>query len=406
MPQTKVIIVGCGVAGPVLALLLKQKGYDPVVYERGAKEREGGLSLLLQLNGLRVLSLIPGFIEQLPSIGMNVDKMEMYSILPSDERLLGVSDYPATLRKEYEYGVVGVRRPAFLELLADLAGKAGIEVHYGCAVVGVEQESEQVRVRLANGEEDTASFVVGCDGLHSDVRGALFGKESAVFTGLTQSGGITPTAFTDCKPTIFNFFGDGMHLITYPISEQAYSWAITQREPETRETWRAMDEAAQDAMRSGPFSKLPFGAGELVKGAVKITKYGLYDRPELKSWHKGRVVLIGDAAHPTSPHLGQGANQAFEDAYHLVRLLDAHNRPTSKEGLEAVFIEFEELRIGRTAELVRGARKAGEARVVEGEERAKARNEVMVGEWRDEKVVLRRVKDLLGADKKWVGFDQ
>ncbi|KAJ6542084.1 FAD/NAD(P)-binding domain-containing protein [Mycena vulgaris] len=404
MAATKVIIVGCGIAGPVLALLLKQKGYDPVIYERGKRSPDAGLSLMLQLNGLRVLSLIPGLLEQLP--GMAIDEAALYSVVPSDERVLGQSTFPAELRREHGHGMVGVQRPKFLTLLADTALAQGIAVHFERQVVGIEQAPGSATVCLNTGETDTASFVVGCDGLHSNVRVSLFGKEDATFTGLTQTGGITPVAFTDRKPTIFNFYGDNMHVIAYPISDTGYSWALTQREAETKETWRAMDAGAQDAVRSGPFSQLPFGAGELVRNAEKITKYGLYDRPELKSWHKGRVVLIGDAAHPTSPHLGQGANQAFEDAYHLIRLLLAHHASPDSElstaELAAIFTEFEAKRMARTAALVLGARKTGELRVVEGLEQARARNDAICAQWADAGAVRRQAQEIL--ETEWVGW--
>jgi len=397
MPPTKVIIVGCGIAGPALALLLKQKGYLPVIYERGKRAPDAGLSLMLQLNGLRVLSLIPGLVEQLP--GIAIDQATIYSIVPSDERVLAQSTYPVDLRREHGHGLFGVQRPKFIALLADTALANGIEIHFERQVVDVEQGDGYARVKLSTGETDTASFVVGCDGLHSNVRIALFGKEDATFTGLTQTGGITHGAFPDNKPTMFNFFGDNMHVIAYAVSDKDYSWALTRREPETKETWRAMDAAAQDAVRNGPFSQLPFGAGDLIKNAEKITKYGLYDRPELKSWHVGRVVLIGDAAHPTSPHLGQGANQAFEDVDNLIRLLGEHHPAVDAEpsaaALSAVFTEFEAKRMERTAALVRAARETGEMRVVEGVEQARARNDVLLAQWADEGATLRRVQETL-----------
>ncbi|KAJ7123872.1 hypothetical protein C8R43DRAFT_1090705 [Mycena crocata] len=404
MSPTKVIVVGCGIAGPVLALLLKQKGYEPVIYERGARSPDAGLSLMLQLNGLRILSLIPGLAEQLP--GMTVEEAILYSVVPTDERLLGRSTLPVDLRREYGHGMVGVQRPKFLALLSDTALAHGIEIHFERQVIGIEQSDGYATVHLNTGETDTASFVVGCDGLHSNVRVALFGKEDTTFTGLTQTGGITHNAFLKDVPTMFNFYGDNMHIISYPISETGYSWAFTRRESETKETWRAMDTAAQDAVRNGPFSQLPFGAGDLVRNAEKITKYGLYDRPELKSWHEGRVVLIGDAAHPTSPHLGQGANQAFEDAYHLVRLLVQHHTAVDSEPssavLSTVFTEFEAKRMERTAALVQGARKMGESRVVEGMEQARVRNEALCAEWADNDAVLRRARQML--ETEWVGW--
>lgn len=118
----------------------------------------------------------------------------------------------------------------------------------------------------------------------------------------------------------------------------------------------------------------------MVKTGQKIVKYGLYDRPELESWFKGRIVLLGDAAHPTSPHLAQGANQAFEDIYHFVRLLGKHNPSAdqlSKELLLRVFTDYQDLRLLRTSELVRGARRQGEIRVVEGVDACRARDEAI-----------------------------
>ena len=125
-------------------------------------------------------------------------------------------------------------------------------------------------------------------------------------------------------------------------------------------------------------------------------QFGLYDRPALTSWSKGRIVLLGDAAHPTSPHLGQGANQAFEDIYHLLRQLKLHKisatNPISTEALEAVFRDYENVRISRSTKLVEGARTEGDkVRVVHGIEACKARDQI-VAESQGEKATLLRMQ--------------
>ncbi|KZT70893.1 FAD/NAD(P)-binding domain-containing protein [Daedalea quercina L-15889] len=365
--ETKVIIAGAGIAGPILAIFLKLKGYDPIVYERVEALDDAGLSLCLQPNGLRVLTLIPGIMEKL--VGQPLEKMQHISILPDENTVLADVDVSG-LPQVSGYRLIGLCRPVLNRAIVEVAQSHGVKIVFGHQLVTLKQEADSVEVTFANGKTDSASFVIGCDGLHSNTRVCLFGEETASFTGLTQTGGVSPTPdILKAHPTMINLYADGVHMISYPLNDKESVWAITCREPEAKESWRSIDEGAQNRFKEGPWSQWPFGAGELVKSSTRVIKYGLYDRPALTSWHKGRVALLGDAAHPTSPHLGQGANQAFEDIYHLVRLLKKHNpsaAPPSNELLETIFSEYEQLRIKRTSEVVLGARRHGEARVVQG----------------------------------------
>ncbi|KAI0271690.1 hypothetical protein BC834DRAFT_841247 [Gloeopeniophorella convolvens] len=377
----KVIVIGCGIGGPVLAVFLKQRGYEPIIYERTEGPSDAGIGHMLQPNGLKVLSSIPGFLESLP--GVEMDTMRTYSTLPEDEGLLGEHNGPSLMREAFGFAMRGVRRSEFISKLVQTVESFGIPIHWGHRLASLEQDEQSVRAVFADGSSDSGVFLVGCDGLHSATRIALFGHEPASFTGLTQTGGISPTpeALAD-KPAMVNWLGDGFHMIAYRITPTLTSWAITQREGEARETWRAADQEQVEATKKLPPASWGWGASELVKNALKIVKYGLYDRPELPTWHKGRVVLLGDAAHPTSPHLGQGANQTFEDVYHLTRLLDQHGIGE----LEAVFTEYEQIRIPRCAELVKGARKQGESRVVHGVDACKARNEGVRAFFQDDEI--------------------
>lgn len=114
-----------------------------------------------------------------------------------------------------------------------------------------------------------------------------------------------------------NWYGDGVHFISYPISPTRTSWAITQREAkETAETWRPYSSSelpGQQGKLADLLSGWDTNVLELVNSAERIIKFGLFDREELDAhdWYSKRCVLVGDAAHPTSPHLGQGANQAL-----------------------------------------------------------------------------------------------
>ncbi|KAI0930626.1 hypothetical protein AcV5_007290 [Taiwanofungus camphoratus] len=268
---TKVIISGAGIAGPVLAMFLKLKGYEPVVYERTEKISGLGLSLILQPNGLRVLSLIPELVEKI--VGKELESIRQCSIVPEDEGVLADSDAIPRISDDLGSCILAIRRLVFNRTLVDTAESLGVKIVWGHQLVALKQADGSVEVAFANGATDTASFVVGCDGLHSNTRTCLFGQEQADFTGLTQTGGISPTPEVLSKrATLMNIYGDGVHMVSYPISDTHTSWAITVQESEAKETWRSMDEERQKEFKEGPISKWGFGAGELVSTADKIVK--------------------------------------------------------------------------------------------------------------------------------------
>lgn len=130
--------------------------------------------------------MIPGIVENIP--GISAEKLALYSTVPGDEGLLGQSDIPKMFTEKYKSTMTGVQRQKFLELLTTTALDRGVEIHWEQKVVDLEQGDDNgVRVVFENGHSDTASFVVGCDGLHSNTRISLFGKEEASYTGLTQA---------------------------------------------------------------------------------------------------------------------------------------------------------------------------------------------------------------------------
>jgi len=201
--MTKVIIIGCGVAGPTLAIFLKRLGFQPVIYERAKQFADAGLSLLfvrspasaefslftdmqksLQPNGLRNLSLLPGLFAAIP--GKDIVSMSSYSTLEEDEGLLGENDVPSNVRDAFGYPMRGVRRTELLQHLVDNAEIQGIPIHCDHRLVDIEQSEGGVKAIFANGFTDTGSFLVGCDGLHSVTRTVLFGEGPITFLGLTQ----------------------------------------------------------------------------------------------------------------------------------------------------------------------------------------------------------------------------
>jgi salicylate hydroxylase len=187
-------------------------------------------------------------------------------------------------------------------------------------------------------------------------------------------------------------------MIAYPVSEQITSWAVTLPELEGAEAdWGLISTTEMDTRKSklanllGTWKdKMP---EELVRSATRMIKFGLFDRDELnpRDWFSARTALVGDAAHPTSPHLGQGANQALEDCWHLSAALPdlTQSIPEGLNGrLSQIFKSFAEKRQPRTSAMVRTARTRGEMRVVTtGPDACRRRNEQVKADWKDADVV-------------------
>jgi salicylate hydroxylase len=140
----------------------------------------------LQPNGLRVLALIPGFdTDKIP--GQHIDKMCFRSWIPEEEATLIESNVPLKAKQRYGYQMQGVDRTCFRHLLVQTAKDHGVQIHSNHSLISLEQGVDEVRAKFQNGHTDTASFVVGCDGIHSPTRASIFGCDlKANFTGLTQ----------------------------------------------------------------------------------------------------------------------------------------------------------------------------------------------------------------------------
>ncbi|KIP01417.1 hypothetical protein PHLGIDRAFT_17213 [Phlebiopsis gigantea 11061_1 CR5-6] len=272
MEPTKVGVIGAGMAGPALALFLKAKGYSPIVYERNNKPSEAGLGIGVQQGGHQVLAKIPGLLEHLH--GWPRDEWHFYSVVEEDEGLLGTSDSEGKVRERKGLGTICMRRPILQQRLVEFAEKAGVPFKWGHKLESLQQDDERVTVSFANGARETFSFVVGCDGLHSNTRACLFGEHPATYVGLCMWGGVSPAPdYLRGKSVALDVYGNGASMIVIPMDETTVMWATTQSEPESKETWRTVDETvAEEFKKSSPYSKWGFGVGELVRDSTSITK--------------------------------------------------------------------------------------------------------------------------------------
>ncbi|KAF7940140.1 uncharacterized protein EAE98_000267 [Botrytis deweyae] len=396
----KVIIVGCGIAGPVIAILLQKKGYTPIVVEKVKVLGDAGGSLFLQPNGLKVLNLVglaTTVTDNAPWGEYSWDKTHTGEVL-------GGGDLLRSLKEIYGQPACGTKRSTFNLALEKAVVDAGIEFHSGWKLAKIEESETSVAAISEAGERIEGSFLIGCDGIKAASREILlkrkgYNEPEATYTGLIQTNGFSPTP-PSLQNTLLNIFGPSAHLIHYPISPTHSSWAFTQRQSEEeKETWRLSTPEELENRRAELLSQFEDWAEpipELIKTAGRLLKYGIFDRPGLKAeqWYDGRCVLIGDAAHPTSPHLGQGANQAMEDCYHLQRLIPDAGSDLSTEALTKIFAEFTGIRQPKTALLVAGARAQGERRVVTPET-MEERNEYMRQMWKNPDIFYKAYAEML-----------
>lgn len=262
-----VLIIGSGVAGPVLAVLLKRKGYAPIVFEKVRALGDAGASLMLMPNGMKVLDLVGLNTTDLASSSTSggAFPLDAFEDRSGGGSLLGSSVLPSTFKAKYGQPAVGVKRTGLNLALKKMAEDVGIEVREGWALESVSEDSDAdadadssrsgrktVTARFANGESVRGDFLIGCDGIKAASRdalqqlknGASNQQQPPAFTGLTQTSGFSPApaAFgIDGKSVMRNWFGEGVHVIAYPVSRTHVSWAVTLPEADeeaAKESWR------------------------------------------------------------------------------------------------------------------------------------------------------------------------
>lgn len=187
MPEIKVLIIGCGVAGPVLANFLKRKGYTPIVFEKVSKLGDAGASLMLMPNGLKVLGLV-GILDEIRRDSID---LQAFVDTTSSGETLGISDIPTTFEEKYGTPGLGVKRTELNLKLTNMVQELGVDVREGWELEDIEETEDSVTAHFKGRESVTGSFLIGCDGIKAASRGVLLGKKGSQeglpeFTGLTQ----------------------------------------------------------------------------------------------------------------------------------------------------------------------------------------------------------------------------
>jgi salicylate hydroxylase len=210
------------------------------------------------------------------------------------------------------------------DLLAALIGALPTErLHVGHRLVNLVDLGDRVQATFESGRVVEADVLVGADGIHSAVRGALFGPEDPAFTGCVAYRGLVPSerlAHLDLDVTAQLWMGPGRHFIHYYVQQRRLVnfVAIVEQDTWTRESWSDRGEIA-DALAA--FEGWHAQLHEILQAVDETFIWALFDRAALDRWSSGRVTLLGDACHPMLPFMAQGAAQALEDGAALTACL-------------------------------------------------------------------------------------
>jgi salicylate hydroxylase len=344
--HVRVAIIGGGIGGLAAANALLQRGAIVDVYEQASVLKEVGAGLAIHPNGVRMLRRL-GFGEQLQRFGARwVDPQ----FRRSDGSMIAPW-WPAGSAEDIE--IYGMHRADLLQILLDRLSPT--IVHPDHRYVGLDEQDDAVVVRFANGVRAPADIVIGADGIHSTVQQYVTTPPPAQASGWVGYRGVIDAASVGWQPGVMrNWLGPGKHFLVFPVRANRlinYVGFVPSREL-TRESWSAPGDPAALAREFAGWDPLV----EAIIAQVKSTFWwGLYDREALPRWTRGRVTLLGDAAHPMLPHLGQGANQALEDGVALAALLSGADRTRAQNALRM----YERVRRAHTMRVQLGSRENG-----------------------------------------------
>jgi 2-polyprenyl-6-methoxyphenol hydroxylase-like FAD-dependent oxidoreductase len=344
----RVAVIGAGIGGLTLAIALRQRGIDVEVYERSAALTDVGAGISLWANALKALHQL-GLKAPLDALRFTSDEGALRTARGAV--LTRTSAREVTAR--FGMPVTVFHRAELLDVLRDAA--RGIPLHLDHDCRDVAHSADGASVILHTGRQAHADVVVGADGLRSAVRASLKIPGEIRYAGYTAWRGIAPfqTAGLRAGETL----GCGRRFGLVPIAGDRVYWYATDnaREGEREEPARA--KARLTEMFSHWHAPIP----SLIEAtaAAAILRNDIYDRDPVDRWGEGRVTLLGDAAHPMTPNLGQGGCQAIEDALVLARCLAEGGR------VEASLRRYEAMRIPRTRYIVCASRRIGRAFQIE-----------------------------------------
>ncbi len=320
------IIAGAGIGGLTMALALARHGHSVTMVEQSAEMGEVGAGLQLGPNACKVLAGL-GLEATLAEVAFTPLAAEVRGCARGDLLLRNPLGAAALRRWGAPYFQVH-RADLHAILLSAVRQRSEVELRLGEKVCGAQTSDVRASLELECGDRIVGDILVGCDGVRSRVRQALFGPEAPRFTGQVAWRGVVEAARLPkdlIPPVAAVWTGQGKHFVHYYLRGGALVNLVGVVERDWLvESW---NEPGDPAELQADFAGWPEPVRALCESVEQPFRWALYGRAPLRQWSLGRATLAGDACHPMLPFLAQGAAMAIEDAAVLATRLAAHADP-------------------------------------------------------------------------------
>ena len=347
----KILIVGAGIGGLVSALCLNKKGYEVEMYEQSEVLSELGAGVQLSPNATRVLD----YLELTDDLKPHIFEPRSFQFLNyKTEKIISKRELGLKIQDDFGFPNFDVHRADLQKVLLNKVEEEGIKILTNMKVIDVGNEENKAYIKI-NEEKIKADIVIGADGIHSVVREKLFEKKESSFTGNVAWRMLIPVDSLPralILPDTTVWLGPKKHFVSYHVSggKNLNCVCLVEQDGWTNESWseRGNIEDLREVYN---------GWNQTIETLLKIAnpntlyRWALHDRPPMKQWSKGRITLLGDAAHPMLPFLAQGAAMAIEDGAVLADCISSYK--DNEKSLKY----FEQIRKPRTSFVQLAARR-------------------------------------------------
>jgi 2-polyprenyl-6-methoxyphenol hydroxylase-like FAD-dependent oxidoreductase len=343
-----VLIIGAGIGGITLASALTQRGFECRLFERAPELAPIGAGILVQTGALLALRTL----KLDAAVAAGGQEVRLGSLKTERGQTLQRTSM-SFLKDELGAATVAIHRGRLQEVL--LAGREGAPVELGAELASHETDEGGVTALFADGRRERGALLVGADGLHSAVRRTLLGVSPLRYAGYTSWRGVADVSGSMPAHEVTEMWGPGARFGFAGIGQGQTYWFAVLNAPEGER------EANSLAMVTQHFAHWADPVPNLLANTrpERVFRTDIHDRRPVSSWSRGRVTLLGDAAHPTTPNLGQGGSMAIEDAVVLAHALE--RAPSVADALA----DYERRRVARTSRIVEASFRFGKVAQLE-----------------------------------------